>query len=67
MTLKLAIKTTYGTPRFYPLNDTAKAVCKLTTTKTLTEGHLRVLRTMGMKIDIELAPSLERLLERVES
>jgi hypothetical protein len=66
MTLKLQIKTAYGIPRFYPLNDTAKAFCKLTATRTLTEGHLKLIKSMGIRIEIELTPVLDRLIERVE-
>jgi len=67
MTLKLQIKTTYGTPRFYPLNTTAKAFCKLTGTKTLTEDHIKLIKGIGVGIEIELAPVMERLIERIET
>lgn len=66
MILKLTIKTAYGVPRFYPANDTAKLLCKLTMTKTLTEEHLKIAKALGLRIEIELAPSIERLIERNE-
>lgn len=65
MILKLNIKTTYGTPRFYPVNDTAKAVCKLTGTATLTEKHIKVLKNIGFSVELEMNPAIERLIGRI--
>ena len=50
--IKVILKDTYGTPRFYPACEYSKALTKLTGTKTLTTEHTKVIQSMGVKVRV---------------
>lgn len=42
----------YGNTRYYPANDRAEALLKLTGTKTFTPGMLKTIEQVGLKVVI---------------
>jgi len=52
MKLQVHLKSTFGTPRAYPLDAQGKLLTELTGTKTLTLDHLKVAHRMGIKVTV---------------
>jgi len=46
------IREVYGRPTAYPVNDTAKLLCELAGTKTLTPQALATIRKLGYTVSL---------------
>jgi hypothetical protein len=51
--IRVQIRTVYGIDRFYPVNDQAELLAKLTGTVTLTETNLKTAKAMGFVIEAQ--------------
>lgn len=52
-TIKVEIKTIYGTEKIYPADDMAKGFCNLLNQKTLTEQDIKKIKAMGFTVQVE--------------
>lgn len=50
LTLEVEIKTVYGKPMYYPINDKAQMLSHIAGTETLTAQTLKLAKDMGMCI-----------------
>lgn len=50
ITLEVEIKTVYGKPMYYPINDKAHMLSHIAGTATLTPQTLKLAKDMGMSI-----------------
>lgn len=48
--IQVCIKSVYGNDTIYPVCEIAKGLAALAGTKTLTENSLRIIRSMGFKV-----------------
>lgn len=53
MKLLLYAKDVYGKTRYYPINETAKIICKLMKKKTLTKDQLKLCDEGGWNVDVQ--------------
>jgi len=49
-TIEIEVRSVYGTPTIYPVNDQAKLLAKIAGTKTLTNASLALAEQMGFAI-----------------
>lgn len=65
MIIEVVERDVYGTPRLYPVNETAKALAKLLRSKCLTIDNLRDAQALGLSVSVvwanELAADLAKL------
>jgi hypothetical protein len=54
-TVVIAVREVYGQARAYPVNETAKAFVTLIGQKTLTAEHLRLIKELGFKVEVQAA------------
>lgn len=60
MRLEILIKSVYGNELYYPLNDAAKALAKISGKKTFSIGDLKVAyNELGFEIDFVDAASIK--------
>jgi hypothetical protein len=50
MNIEVEVKTVYGKPLYYPINDKAQMLAKIAGTETLTAHTLKLAKDMGMSI-----------------
>ena len=51
--IKVQIKTIYGTEKIYPACDKAETFCKLIGQKTLTEHDVKNIKALGFEVEVE--------------
>jgi len=49
-TIKIELKSVCGTPRGYPMDDTAKLFTRLTRSRTLDESDIETIRKLGFEV-----------------
>ena len=59
MKILITVKEKYGNELLYPLNDTAKLICKLLGTKTIAKDKVKSLEDLGYKVTMSYEQSLE--------
>lgn len=50
MNIEVEVKTVYGKPLYYPINDKAQMLAQIAGTETLTAQTLKLAKDMGMSI-----------------
>lgn len=51
MKLQIKIKSVYGVKRIYPADEIAEKFTKLINTKTFSEEHLAIIKSLGYEIE----------------
>ena len=59
MKILITVKEKYGNELLYPLNDTAKLICKLLGTKTIAKDKVKPLEDLGYRVTMSYEQSLE--------
>ncbi len=59
MKILITVKENYGNELLYPLCDTAKKVCELLGTKTISKDKIKTLEDLGYKVTMSYEQSLE--------
>ena len=59
MQVLITVKERYGNELLYPLNDTAKLICKLLGTKTIAKEKVKPLEDLGYRVTMSYEQSLE--------
>ena len=59
MKILITVKEKYGNELLYPLNDTAKLICKLLGTKTIAKEKVKPLEDLGYRVTMSYEQSLE--------
>ena len=52
-TIQVAVKVQYGVERFYPICEASKIFARLTSSKTITEDSLKLIKELGYTIEVE--------------
>jgi hypothetical protein len=58
-TIKVYIKTQYGTERIFPVCSKAEMFCKIAKAKSLTRGDIDNIKALGF--DVEVVPEVTSL------
>jgi len=59
MKILITVKEKYGNELLYPLNNTAKLICKLLGTKTIAKDKVKPLEDLGYRVTMSYEQSLE--------
>ena len=59
MKILITVKEKYGNELLYPLCDTAKLICELLGTKTISKDKIKTLEDLGYKVTMSYEQSLE--------
>jgi len=59
MQVLITVKERYGNELLYPLNNTAKLICKLLGTKTIAQDKVKSLEDLGYRVTMSYEQSLE--------
>ena len=59
MQVLITVKERYGNELLYPLNNTAKLICKLLGTKTIAKDKVKPLEDLGYRVTMSYEQSLE--------
>jgi hypothetical protein len=66
MLIQVKARYDYGQVRFYPLNEAAKHLCKLTKTSTLTTTMLRHAKSMGATLECSNLAEVKSVLPELD-
>ena len=53
MEIEVLLKTSYGTPKFYPINNNAKTICELMHAKCLSKDQLLICKKADWTITVK--------------
>ena len=54
--VKVDVREVYGNTYYHPLNESAKLFARIAGTKTIVAGHMKLIRSLGFKIEAVRKP-----------
>ena len=64
-TLQVEARSVYGQTKYYPMNEAADILCRLTNTKTLTKAHFDAARSLGWDLQVVMGAELDSWLTKL--